>query len=346
MKLYKKIDFVNAGDSIARSTSATVMVKATNQYGENASFSAGSYTVILGNGQSAQITKNDDGLLKLTFDSTLAAANVQSQSNLTVIPVNIYFNDTHLSASKNFTVGVAPFITKMELGTATYSNGQTGIAQKGETATLPVNVYDQYGNQLGFKAIQEVLGTTNPDLVDAKLAQVVFSPYEALLNAGMQDYDNNDMPEVRINLTGNIEKSGDYTAQVYLQGASASTKVSVASKAIATKVEIGDMNDVIAAGDTDVYVPIVAYDAAGNKLSIDDLTSDENVGRINVSVSGADAMNEGSSTPTSTAKIMQSGEHKGSVRLSSITSGHNGIVTVNAYIATSGTSSTATKFLQ
>jgi hypothetical protein len=130
-----------------------------------------------------------------------------------------------------------------------------------------------------------------------------------------------------------VEKSGDYNVQVSYQGALGQTKISVKSAAIATKVEIGDYTGAIAAGDTDIYIPVVAYDASGTKLSTDDLISDANVSRINITVSGADY------EPT----IMGSGDNKGKIHLKKLTANARGVVSVTAYIATAGASSTATK---
>ncbi|MFD0698440.1 S-layer homology domain-containing protein [Paenibacillus sp. GCM10027628] len=339
----QKIEFANTGDTISLFENASVLVKATNQYGENASFSAGLYSVILSNGQTAQIVRRDDGLLKLTFDSSKDSNGSASMSNVSVISIHIYFNDTHLSASKNFTVGVAPFITKMSSGNVKYTNGSS-LSQKGETATVPLQVYDQYGNELGFKAIQTILGaTSNNDLATAGKAQIVVSPFESNLKAGLQDYDNTDTPEIRLNLNENIDKAGEYTTNVYLQAAAAGIKISVGSKSISAKVEIGEPDGgVIAAGDADVYIPIIAYDASGNKLSVEDLISDVNVNRIKIGVSGASVLNSDDSTGSS-AMIWSYGPHRGSIRLSQVTALNGSMVTVNAFINSANVSSSTTK---
>jgi hypothetical protein len=319
----QKIDFVSSSDTIALSQNASVTVKATNQYGEAASFSTGSYTVILGTGGTAKLTKLTDGNIKITFDDRTIGGSA-AQSNVSVIPVNIYFNDTHVSASKNFTVGVAPFISKAELGAVSYSNGGTAISKKGENATFDLNVYDQYGSLIGWD---------DPNFDKSKV-QVLFTPYETNLTSNVDNYNNDGVtPQVRVSLLNNLDKSGDYTAQVLYQGASATTKISVKSVAVATKVAIGDLNDVVASGDTDVYIPVMAYDEAGNQLSTDDLTSDQNIARIHVTVSGA----------TADATIMNSGDHKGSIHISNVTAPSKSVISVTAYIAEVNANSTATK---
>lgn len=325
-EVVQKIEFLNASDTIALSRKATVTIKASNQYGEAASFSAGAYSVIVGSGQSYSLTKSDNGTLKLSINTKDKVGGVEPQSNLTVVPVNIYFNDTRVSASKNFTIGVAPFITKLELGEIKYSNATAkAINKKGETATFDLNLYDQYGGLISYD---------NTDDFDKSKVNAIFTPYDTNITYSVDNYNNDGVtPQLRVSLLKDIEKSADYTAQVYYQGASATTKIAVKSAAVATKVEIGEFSDVIANGDIDVYIPLNAYDENGNKLSIEDLTSDTNVARINVTVSGANA----------DATILNSGEHKGTIHLKNVTAPPKSVVNVTAYIATSGASSTATK---
>ncbi|MGG1552442.1 S-layer homology domain-containing protein [Paenibacillus ferrarius] len=317
-----KIEFVNASDTVAYSNKASISLKATNQYGENASFSSGSYTVVAGNNGDVQptLSKNDDGSLKITMNTKLLT---NAQQNLSVIPVNVWFNDTHVSVSKNFTLGVAPFVTKLELGDVVYSNG-TSINKKGETATIALKLYDQYGGLIG----------TDSESYQAANLNALFTPYES--NLKVDPYVNTDHPNdpyVRAYLLNDLEKSGDYTLQVYYQGASATTKLAVKSAAVATKVAIGELSGVIASGDLDVYIPVLAYDEAGNQLSTDDLIADKNRDRIQLSVSGAGYE----------AKIMNSGDKKGQIHLTSVSAPAKSVVSVTAYIATANANSTASK---
>jgi hypothetical protein len=326
----QKIEFVTASDTIAFTNKASITVKATNQYGENASFSAGSYSVIAGNGNDVNptLSKNDDGTLKLTLNTAIKKADGTPvyQQNLSVIPVNIWFNDTHVSVSKNFTLGVAPFVTKLELGDVKYSNG-SAINKQGETATFAIKLYDQYGGLIG----------TDSDAFNYNNLNVLFTPYETKLVADKYYTDTNypNTPFVRVSLSDDLEKSGDYTAQVYYQGASATTKISVKSAAVANKITLGDIGDVIASGDTDVYIPVIAYDEAGNQLSVDDLIADKNRNNIKISVN-LDSANYD-------AQIMNSGDHKGTIHLKNVNLAAKSVVSVTAYIATANVNSTATK---
>ena len=148
--------------------------------------------------------------------------------------------------------------------------------------------------------------------------------------------DGNNNPVLKVSLTKNVDKTADYSFTVLAEAASATGKLSIQSGKMATKVQIGDLNDVIAAHDKDVYIPVIAYDAQGNQLSLDDLTSTANVDRIKVSVSGVN-------TSTPPTAIETSGEHRGTIHLTNIGDSKNGAVSVNVFIATANTTSNDNK---
>ncbi|MEW9702955.1 hypothetical protein ABRS97_27805, partial [Paenibacillus sp. SI92] len=211
-----------------------------------------------------------------------------------------------------------------------YSTG-TGLNGKGENVKFDLNFFDQYGGTMSYETLQsqDKLKDTSViwnDYIDSKDVSTVFED------------NGNDIPQLKISLINDLDKAGDFGFTVFNQAATATGKVSIKSAKVANKIEIGDMNDVIAAGDKDIYIPVVAYDAQGNKLSVEDLTSEQNVKRISVSLSGA--VGDGDAT---TVSIEDSGEHKGSIKLHEVKSNAKGAVSVTAVIATANASSTATK---
>ncbi|MCZ8523326.1 MULTISPECIES: S-layer homology domain-containing protein [Paenibacillus] len=314
----QKLEFVNANDTVAKTNKAIIKLKASNQYGENTTLSASAYTVFAPN-TNATLKKNDAGELLLTLDTTSS----QFTPFVSIIPVNVYVNDNRgVSVTKNFKLGSEPFISKVELGTITYSNKKDSLSGTGEYATADLLQYDQYGNLISFDSTK----------VNAQNVLINFNPYEGNLVATPGDSNNDEIADIKFTLKANVDKSGDYTFTVNSQAGTATGTLKVGSTKVATKLEIGEMNNVIAAGDADAYVPLVAYDAAGNKLSIEDLTSEENIKRINVTVGGA--KNNG---------IQTSGEHKGTIKLTEITPTSKGVVTVTAMIATVNVTSVPTK---
>jgi hypothetical protein len=327
----QKIEFVTASDTIAYAAKVIVKLKGVNQYGEAASVNAGNYDVYSSNNAVVKMNRS-------TTDSTLVLTlnTLGFTQGVGVVPVTVVNNDSHVTATKNFKVGTQPILTKLELGEARYSVG-TSLSGKGENVKFDLNLFDQYGSMIPFDSLK----TPVNDAV-----QVIWNDYLKDVSKEIQDNGDN-IPELKLALTADVDKVGDYNFTAISQAASATGKISIGSAKLAAKVEIGQMNGVIAAGDDDVYVPIVAYDAMGKQLSIEDLTSEANVRRINVSVSGGTnpnsvSFNNGSGM-TTVSTIEDSGEHKGTVHIKGISNSAKGAVSVTVFIATANVSSTATK---
>ncbi|KQX63851.1 S-layer homology domain-containing protein [Paenibacillus sp. Root444D2] len=316
-----KLSFVNASDKIAKSIKVIVKIKAENQYGENASLTGGNYTAYVG-GASENVKRNDDtGLLELTLNTKIKPGSspaTEYQSELDVIPVNVFLTNSSVSVQKTFKVGTEPYVTKVELGAAKYPATKTALTKEGDVAEVLVTRYDQYGDVIAEDSLA----------ADRVKATTVFTPYtfDALvLDEAASTYD-----KLKFKLVKNVDKDADYTANVYVGSASATVALKTQSSTVATKVEFGSFTGVLATGDVDKYITIVAYDAQGNKLTAQDIADNAAAKRFSISVSGA-------SIPTGLLgngndAIVQSGEHKGQIKLSTIDSGSKGVVFVNAGI--------------
>ncbi|MFC4812034.1 S-layer homology domain-containing protein [Paenibacillus sp. GCM10023250] len=321
----KSIEFDSAVDTIAYSGSVIIKATPKNQYGESASFSAGNYTVYTSVAQFTKINKSDDGSLAITLKTNTPEAT----QGVSVIPVTVVNNDQHVTASRNFKLGTAPIITKLTLGAPQYSNAANAITGKGDTVKYDLYLADQYGNTIAY----------NSSDFKKDDVKIIWNDYiggnngsGSAVSTEIEDNGSN-IPRLKISLNDNVDKSADYTFTVTNQAATAQGKVRIQSASVANKIEIGDFNDVIAAGDHDAYIPIVGYDANGKALSTEDLTSDTNRDRIKVSVSGAQ----------SEAKILDSGAHKGSIHLMNVSAASKGSVSVTVVIATPNATSTATR---
>lgn len=327
-EVLKKIEFLSASDTIAHSKSTVVKVKGVNQYGENASFNSGSYTVYAGSASFTKVNKLDDNTLAITLDTT------QSTPGVGIVSLSIVNNDQHVTASKNFKVGTDPILTKLELGEAQYSNTNKAITGKGDSVKFDLNLFDQYGGYITYDSPE--FKKENINLIWNEYIGSTTKSSNEIIKSEYEDNGSN-IPRLKLSLTDNVDKSGDYTFTIVNQAATATGKISIKSTSIATKVEIGDFNDVIAAGDQDVYIPIVAYDASGKELSVDDLTSDANRERIKITASGVDGSIAGQ------GEIMESGAHRGSIHLKNITGVSKGSVSLTLVIASPNATSTATK---
>jgi hypothetical protein len=332
----KKIEFVSASDTLARSAKVIVKLKATNQYGEAASASAGSFNVYAGlNNDVYTSLKKDEvtGELLLTLKTNITTDGGQDTPGLPdryqpgsgIISVNIYHNDSHTNASKNFKMGTAPFVSKLEISDVKYSNGKTFLGGSGENATINVNQYDQYGNLIPYNA------ATDPTNI-----RFTLNGYEPnLAPAVFGDSNNDDIADVKLALTQNVDKSGEYNFTIFNQAGSATGKLSVQSAKTANKVELGDITNSVAAGDTEAFIPVTAYDAAGNVLSVDDLVNTQNVGRITVNATGLKT--------GYVAELVTAGENKGKIRITMIPDSPKSVIAVTAIIASANTNSVATK---
>ncbi|GFZ97516.1 hypothetical protein GCM10008018_49700 [Paenibacillus marchantiophytorum] len=332
-EVLKSIDFGTASDTIAQSEKARVKILAKNQYGENTSLSAGSFTAVT-SGFDSSITKDNTGTLVITIDTAkLNGTNPTTLPGSTMIPVYVYENDSRISAQKTFKLGTAPFVSKVEFGTVKYGEGKTGLSASGDVATIPVTEFDQYGNPVA----KDSKAVSNEN--------VIVTPYAEKVKAEYDDFDHDNFGEVRVSLTGNVETSGDYTITIYAGSSSATAKVSVKSTKLATKIAFGEFTGTLAEGDTtkDQYIPIDAYDADGNKLSADDIVSEDNLKRINVSATGVALTKAG---VDGNVEIVKSGEHKGQIYLNKVTGINGNSAYFTAYIATAGANSYVNKSIK
>ncbi|UJF33242.1 S-layer homology domain-containing protein [Paenibacillus hexagrammi] len=322
----KSLEFVNAGDTVAYSKKATVKVKAVNQYGETASFSAGDFSVYTTD-SAATITKDStDGTLIIKMDTKSDNSLIQGAS---MIPVTVYHNDTRISAQKTFKLGNQPFISKIELGDVKYNNG-TGLSDKGDYLEIPVREYDQYGNTV--TADQLTADSINDNL------NAIVTPYEDNIDVTYDDDSEGNNRIVKLTLSDKIDKNGEYTVTVYGGSSSQTTKFNVKAAAVVTKLEFGTFTGSLAAGDgkdgTDAqYIPLIGYDASGNKLSVSDLTDDTNLKRIKISASGNVTLGDGDASIAGD-QLIKTGEHAGSIKIAAVDeTAENGTAYISANIS-------------
>lgn len=319
-----KIDFVNANDTVAYSKYATIKVKATNQYGEAVSLGASSFTALVSGQNPDSFKKDADGNLVITDDIKSVGGITQGNG---IIPVTVYFNNSNVTASKNFKVGTVPLLTTIETGTVTYSNNATKLSAADETASIPLKMFDQYGNPIvkgQLTPVAPAAGGTPVAEISASTINPVITPYEQKLevvrkNGDYTDfYDDNDNARLQVKLTQKLDKSAEYTVNIYGGSSSATAVVNVSAANLATKFEFDASAVVIAAGDADTIVPLIATDANGNKLSAQDIV--DQYARFNITASNGKA------------EIVKTGGDKGKVKIS-----YTAANTVGSKIYVSGT---------
>jgi hypothetical protein len=298
-----KIDFVNASDTVAYSTNASVKVKATNQYNEAVSISTASFTALVSGQAPTSFKKDTDGSFVVTF-ATKADNNGITQGN-GIVPITVYFNNSNVTVSKNFKVGTVPLLSKIEAGKVTYSNTTTNkLTSVDDNASIPLTLLDQYGNTI----VRAQFTGSSPE-VNASNINPVITPYEQYLvidkaasTLAVGDlFDDNGNARVKVKLTSKVDKTAEYTINIYGGSSSATTTVNVGAGNLATKVEFDTSAVSISSTDREVFVPLIVSDANGNKLSAQDIV--DNKARFNLTVSNG------------TATIQETGADKGKLRL-------------------------------
>lgn len=130
-----KIEFTNPSDTIPYAKQVVIKFKAVNQYGEAV--------------QDPKLDLHTD--VSANMDLNLMAVVVDTtgmQQGVSVVPISLIEKNSGVTASKNFTVGVAPIPTKLELkGSLRDLNGKE-VQQAEWSGNYHVNfdAYDQYGN--------------------------------------------------------------------------------------------------------------------------------------------------------------------------------------------------------
>ncbi|UJF33248.1 S-layer homology domain-containing protein [Paenibacillus hexagrammi] len=320
----KSIEFASAGDTVAYSKQATVRVKPLNQYGEIASFSAGDYSVYTTDGSATLSKDSVDGTLIVKMNTMDITGVVQGAS---MIPVTVYHNDTRISAQKTFKLGNTSFISKIELGDAKYSNG-SALSDKGDYLEVPVRELDQYGNVVTADQLEA-------DGINDNLNAVI-TPYESNIAVTYDKDSEGTNRIVKMTLSDKLDKNGEYTATIYGGASSETMKFNVKAAAVVTKVEFGSFTGTLAAGDgldgTDAqYIPVIGYDASGNKLSTTDLVNDTNIERIKISASGN--VHAVDAAGNASAQLIKTGEHAGSIKLTVDKTAANGTAYISANIS-------------
>lgn len=323
-----KIDFLNAGDTIAFADKVRVAFKAANQFGEAVSMTAGSFSVFATSGDPI-IKKTTDGDLFVEL-KTNGTGLAQGQSQ---VSINIYDNNRNITASKVFKVGTAPYISKIETRAPRYSVNEKGLTKIGETAKVSLIEYDQYGNVLvqGSGSVVKPTAHITPN----------FDQFQDVTI----DYNSDGVNEAVVKLKKDAESNSDYTLSIYGGTSTATATIKTVAGKVATKIElVNDGSATFAEGDTDKYVTLVAYDANGEKLSQDDIVQNAKDDRFNINVSGSflsGPTNDvvGTILDKKNQAIVLAGEHKGKIHIKEVKKGP-GYIFASIYSQTGASSNT------
>ncbi|MFB6364628.1 S-layer homology domain-containing protein [Paenibacillus elgii] len=323
-----KIDFVTANDTVAKSKQVRIQVKPTNQYGQLASLPAGSFSVNVPlSDTNATVKKSSDGT-KMFVELNTDLQNVYYN---TTFSVNIWSNDQReISQTKVFKIGEPAYIAKIELGEVTYSNDKDAITGSGNEAVVKMTQYDQYGGEITVNS-----GSGNNKIQDTKPNLIPKAGmYDDALDAKIEDKDGDGIKEVIVFVKSDkkIKSSGEFTLQVWGGGTGSTATIKVNASKVATKVEFGEFSkNNIAVNDKDIYLELIAYDAAGTKLTPDEIVDNVKDKRFNISVNGPLEFGKTNDVPESmldsvNKQVVTAGEHKGKLHFAKVASKNSGSV--------------------
>lgn len=325
------IQFVSASETIARSKKVRVQIKPTNQYGQLASFSTGSYNynITLPN-NNAVLKRTDD---KMFIEMTTDGENVYANSTVTI---NIWATDFNNvgSKTKTYKIGDYPFVSKVELGEVTYTNNKSAIQASGDKAIVKMTQYDQYGGEITVDSGPvngNKLQDPYPYLTPKSSGQV----WDAKVESEVKDDDGDGVKEIIVSANGKITGSGEYTLTVNGGGTAGTATIKVSASKVATKVVFGGWTNAdgtelssIAVGDKDLYLSFDAYDAQDNKLTVDEIVDNVKDGRFNINFNGPLTAAETADVPKSMLddkkQVVITGANKGKIHVAEVTGKSSG----------------------
>ncbi len=326
-----KLEFTAPSDTLAQANKVKVQFQALNQYDENVSLAAGSFSAYASTPGGANVQKDAYGNLFVVVDTD----DTNLIPNVSQISISVLNIDSQITINKTFKLGSKPYVAKVELGKIVYSNGEDYVSKSGDKAVIELVQYDQYGHRI----------TDDSGSLFEASANVV--PYLAEIGTPVVADDNNDqIKDVIVTLTGDAKASGEYTVTVF-GGTTASTVINVKSTQYAAKVEL-DTSVTLAEGDSGKYIGVTAYDKDGNKLNAQDIVENYKSGHIQFTASGNIAFASAASAllaqqiGTTQYAIVKAGENKGKLYIPNV--GAKGLA--NVFVNITPTSANGIQFNQ
>ncbi|XEC96133.1 S-layer homology domain-containing protein [Paenibacillus tarimensis] len=285
-------------------------VKAENQFGESKKLGASELLI------NASLNKSVD----FETSSQSLILDLSDQPTNANIVVTVIHRASSASASKTFTVGDIPLVSKIELGELKLPGGQT-LFKAGGNAYLSLKAFDQSGNPV-----------TDPKALHMGILKMYIG--ENVLRESSEqndfiDFDKDGYPELQ--LTANTRLSGDKEVEVRLiaigSGQNAVTTIKVIAPKTPASVEFYDFKDQLATGDGSSFIEIIVKDSSGYQLTQDEIVDAETTGKLWVFSTGGVTIAADPPTRIDTSvtphavrnvAIQATGGDKGKIRISGV----------------------------
>lgn len=307
-----KIDFLTASDTIPLAVDkyeqpiypgykVRIDFKATNQYGQKASFNASNFDIRVSDGDAAPIA--GEQAINLTEDA--------KQERNDRISITILHEDSGVQINKIFTVGDNPIVSKVEVGDLLNSAGNKVDSIEAKSyAYLDIKAWDQYGLRVENKGLLNdtvTVSTTDRDL------EVGDNDKDAFVDNAVGD----NAADLKLVSTNNEEKT--INVSIFARGGQSVNKdIKVKASKVPATVEFGSYNYTLAEGDVHTgdeavdnkfYVPIVIKDSKGETLTAQEIVDAYGDGREKLDVRASGGIN------LESAEIATTGSHKGQIAI-------------------------------
>ncbi|MBE1447324.1 S-layer homology domain-containing protein [Paenibacillus sp. OAS669] len=314
-----KIDFLTASDTIPLAVDkdgkllhkVRIDFKATNQYGQKASFNASQFDIRVSDGSFSTIA--GEQAINLSQDS--------KQERNDRINITIMHEDSQINFSKLFTVGDKAIVSKIDVGDLLNSAGnKVDYLEANTTGYLSFKAYDQYGLRVEDKDLLNDGVTVNPTDRDLEVGN---DDKDAFVDNVIGD----DAADLKIRSVKNEEKK--ITVSIFARGGQSVTKdITIKASKVPATVEFGSYNYTLAENDVitndesvdnKFYVPVIFKDSKGEQLSPQEVVDAFNDDKIDVrSSSGIDLDKDN--------EIAKTGAHKGQIAIKGV--GRKGTATL------------------
>jgi hypothetical protein len=308
-----KIEFAAAGDSLPETTSKIrIDFKAMNQYGKATALTANAFQFR---------TSSDVQTVAISGEQAFYLTLPSDVERNDRVNITIRHEDSGVQATKTFTVGDEPMVTKVEVGDLLSSTGTKldMIPEHGE-AYLDIKAYDQYGNRvIDLNILNDDI---NVSINDNDLETGSVGSDDPFVESIIGD----DAADLKLRSLSDVQK--DVTITISGRGGQAVTKtIKLSSGNIPGAIEFGSYGYTLSKGDTRsgddeldarFYVPIVVKDATGKTLSPQEIYDRRDKLRVD-STSGIVLADQ---------KISGSGAHKGMIAIKSVGTRDNATISV------------------
>lgn len=307
------VEITTASDTLPDDDDVRVDFEAKNQYGEVSSLVASNFTITTGG--SAPFT-NVSGEQAILID-------LDGKGKGAKVPLTVIHTDSGAQANKIFTVGEDAIVSKVEVGDLVDNENKViESIQAGKVAYLDFKAYDQYG--IRVSKLAQLNGPTGVTVVipDNNLVKGDDPSDLTSTNSFVTNVVGDYADDLAISAI-NGATAKEITLSFFANGTGQSVQkvVRVSTPKVPASVEFGDFTSTLAVGDTNVKVPLIVKDAAGETLSGQDIA--DNADKFTVYAIGGVVTVENAAT-----SIVSTGTHKGKLNITSVDMKGNGSIVI------------------